>query len=909
MALDYTVKVDADVSSFITDIKAALKGWGEIEKINDKEVTVKLNYDGNFSEYRNIIQKVTNQSPDVTVKFIYDMNKQALEEKKKELANFSKTNLSITTDGDNKQAFDELENQLEQFYKEYNALAKKEGGKELGQINFTIGKNLNPNFEADINKYSDALKTRIKIIGSLYNELQKKMPAGSAVDAINDRFDEDKKHIWTKLDPNNNAIEVLNSFTDQAVNNGDLVYSKLVAQVKEAVDALSTEDARLSTIVGNINSNIDKLNKGSSSAKKKKTATTETTATGGGTGSGNGTGNDTGNGTGGGANSDGTTVPTEKTFKVNADTSDFDAKIANVNEKLDGIPTEKTVEIRIDSNTAENDIDTLQRGLGGIDASPTAETAKTNTDTATETVKVNVTDASADITKLKEAYEQAMDMASKLNQETATVKIDADATDFFATASTVEDKMDDLTRLDEIKVKSDAKDTLSTFKKIEKVQQSLDSGIPINVPIELGSTAQFKKELKEFGKTQSVKVEVTPNLSKQALKEIASQIEAKIGTQKQTGKSKKTKDTNATSTQKSDAAYQKQQRAIYKAHVEALKENDAFNEYKQLTGKSLNPDNGSFVKQLNAYKKQQEQAQKELKRQAEEVQAEVIKENEAFQEYIQLTGTSPAINGGSYIEQLANKKKELAEAEKKLKDSDQAQALNAVNKSAKKLDNKSTNNLTDSAKAQIRQIQEQIEKVNATPLDLNSKEQTEQLKELNQQVVDLLAELQTAESKKGNAIKLGSLQEELSETIGQYSGMTPALREQYTSLLGNITNAMKDGADTSQADVQNFVLQAKALNSELKITGQDTTSFLGTVSDRLKGVNAQFIAQYLSLQDFIRYVRTAADTVIQLDSALTELRKVSDASTERLNQSFEKSAQTAKELGATVSDVINMTAD
>ena len=46
-----------------------------------------------------------------------------------------------------------------------------------------------------------------------------------------------------------------------------------------------------------------------------------------------------------------------------------------------------------------------------------------------------------------------------------------------------------------------------------------------------------------------------------------------------------------------------------------------------------------------------------------------------------------------------------------------------------------------------------------------------------------------------------------------------------------------------------------------------------------------------------------------MDTALTELRKVSDATEQRLTTNFKNSADTAKELGATISDVISATAD
>jgi len=91
--------------------------------------------------------------------------------------------------------------------------------------------------------------------------------------------------------------------------------------------------------------------------------------------------------------------------------------------------------------------------------------------------------------------------------------------------------------------------------------------------------------------------------------------------------------------------------------------------------------------------------------------------------------------------------------------------------------------------------------------------------------------------------------------------------------------------------------------------GEEGVSFFSKMGKQIEHLNAQAFAMYLSWQDIIRYIRQAAGAVIELDSALTELRKVSDASTERLQQSFETSAKTAKELGSTVDSVINQTAD
>lgn len=92
--------------------------------------------------------------------------------------------------------------------------------------------------------------------------------------------------------------------------------------------------------------------------------------------------------------------------------------------------------------------------------------------------------------------------------------------------------------------------------------------------------------------------------------------------------------------------------------------------------------------------------------------------------------------------------------------------------------------------------------------------------------------------------------------------------------------------------------------------GREGKRFIDILSDKaLYGQAAQLAGYYLSLTDFIRYGKQMVDTVIEIDTALTELRKVSDATEQRLTENFKNSAKTAKDLGATVSDVISATAD
>ena len=103
--------------------------------------------------------------------------------------------------------------------------------------------------------------------------------------------------------------------------------------------------------------------------------------------------------------------------------------------------------------------------------------------------------------------------------------------------------------------------------------------------------------------------------------------------------------------------------------------------------------------------------------------------------------------------------------------------------------------------------------------------------------------------------------------------------------------------------------KVKALNSEMYETGQAGKGFWKQFSGAITSQSANFLAQYFSLQDFIRYGREIIDTVTSVDSALIELQKVSNASNDRISQSFENSAVTAQEYGATISEIIHATAD
>ena len=84
---------------------------------------------------------------------------------------------------------------------------------------------------------------------------------------------------------------------------------------------------------------------------------------------------------------------------------------------------------------------------------------------------------------------------------------------------------------------------------------------------------------------------------------------------------------------------------------------------------------------------------------------------------------------------------------------------------------------------------------------------------------------------------------------------------------------------------------------------------LDVIKDKAFYGLASQIGMYFGFTDIIRYAGEAVNKIIDVDTALTELRKVSDVSDDRLAVNFKNSANTAKELGSSITDVISATAD
>ena len=158
-------------------------------------------------------------------------------------------------------------------------------------------------------------------------------------------------------------------------------------------------------------------------------------------------------------------------------------------------------------------------------------------------------------------------------------------------------------------------------------------------------------------------------------------------------------------------------------------------------------------------------------------------------------------------------------------------------------------------------------------------------------------------------LALSKNQKDISRLLADNTRMSKGLKEELVDMYEKIQR-YKDGSEIlDDKDLVRIKKRIIEIEAELDNTNQKGDSLGVRLKKQLSSIWQRDIARYLGLNDIIRYIRQISNEVIKLDTALTELRKVSGETDERLQQSLNKSTETAKELGSTIEDVINVTAD
>lgn len=232
---------------------------------------------------------------------------------------------------------------------------------------------------------------------------------------------------------------------------------------------------------------------------------------------------------------------------------------------------------------------------------------------------------------------------------------------------------------------------------------------------------------------------------------------------------------------------------------------------------------------------------------------------------------------------------------------------NELGRVLSKLDDISLDNsgkYTDDFKADVDSIRAEI--LSFPKIDPTDPDAVNQLNELIQRAKELEASAKKTDNVIGNTNSLEKVRGKISDILNDYKAMPRELKNQFEDLRERAKNLINLGSTKEDVDAINA--EFVKLNATLSESGKKYQSLFAQMFERLRSQSSQLLAQYFSFQDLLRYGRQAISTIIDLDYQLVDLRKTTTMTTGELDEFYHSSANIAKQLGVTSSEIISQAA-
>lgn len=223
-----------------------------------------------------------------------------------------------------------------------------------------------------------------------------------------------------------------------------------------------------------------------------------------------------------------------------------------------------------------------------------------------------------------------------------------------------------------------------------------------------------------------------------------------------------------------------------------------------------------------------------------------------------------------------------------------------------------------SVEEKLSKVDEIISSIRSNSNDMIS---TDDLRTVNSLLNECSSGIEKLDSNENKLATNQSLSKEIKQ-LEDFKASNPGISKEYVAEIDEIINKLKEAINTADDASQAFSrmtvadLKAettKAINIESGIQGGagggGGSGFSNNLRSAIRNDTAQFFAQFFGFQDIIRYAQEIGQQVVSVDSALTELQKVSDVTDKRLSTAFDNAAKSAQKYGATVTDIINSTSD
>ena len=185
----------------------------------------------------------------------------------------------------------------------------------------------------------------------------------------------------------------------------------------------------------------------------------------------------------------------------------------------------------------------------------------------------------------------------------------------------------------------------------------------------------------------------------------------------------------------------------------------------------------------------------------------------------------------------------------------------------------------------------------STPL---TKEQSDEYEKLSNSLKEARVEME-----KFSAAEKGSTEgsrwkeiDKITKYLEKNTRISKIAKQQLEDLVDTLKNV-------SGVNVEDIHLQFNKIAEAEREAGREGKRFIDILSDKaLYGQAAQLAGYYLSLTDFIRYGKQAVDTIIELDTALIDLKKTTAMSGSEMENFYFEANDVAKEMGVTTQAII-----
>ena len=192
--------------------------------------------------------------------------------------------------------------------------------------------------------------------------------------------------------------------------------------------------------------------------------------------------------------------------------------------------------------------------------------------------------------------------------------------------------------------------------------------------------------------------------------------------------------------------------------------------------------------------------------------------------------------------------------------------------------------------------------INKTNISLE--ELKENLRNAAAEYARLAKESKQAENILADQSSLTKWTAKIDKFIGDNSALGRGQKDQLIRLKMKLDGAEVTAQQLKEVKNEFFEIQSAAYGA-----GKTGTSALENLRNRAKQMSTNFIAMYFSFYDIARYTKEVMESVKEFDTALTEMRKVSDESINTLKNFQAESFSTADAVGSTALALQQSTAD